>query len=490
MRPLQRRRDTGTARLAPVVIRARAAERRTEDGRPIHTITIATRENVSDRHMTLDIENLDIESYMQGGSGAVLFQHDPYLPVAKTLALRKVDRNGRTEIDADFAFDRSSDNARQVEQWWDDGIINAASINFDYYPVGDERAGQQFMTEWSLTPIPADQAAVKQIARMARSSQSALRSALSSSTEEVPLEPKELVAALQAALKDALGGTQRSGDGEKLDATALATALAPALGTMVETATAKAVEGVQAKLTEAQEATEKARAAADAEKKKRDEEMATAVAGERARSALLVKAAPFLPQDFDASKATARSILETAMTPVLGPEVAKEKPEAYLEAYLDVEIKNRTGGGQQTQQGGGQVTQRAGGGFPNLGGGGQLQAGDPWGGGVQGGQQNGMAGLQQLQFDRSSRAFAFASGDDAVAMEQRADGVTVLRNPELDQARENARAARENAWRDPVVSLPAGVAAPAAAGNLGQQPVTLQQMAALLQAAGAQGGAQ
>lgn len=456
----RRARDTALAHALPLIIRSRASTRTDADGHPIHTVVVGANNKVAG-HYDVDMATLDLTRFMNIQTG--LWMHDIDSPILKTLEMRRgnerflpggvVEERGLSpedaalapaDIEADFIFDPTEKNevARLVESMWDAGVINAASFDWDI----DPNDGTRYMKEWSIVSIPADTDAVRvnRIASLHARSVESLRSA-QPSPQEVDVDPKELAAALKTAVTEALSesGTARSGDAPPaLDADKLA-------ATLVEGATTKAVEGLQEKLQAANDANERARAAADKEKRDREAELETVRTEERARSAVLVKAGQFLPDDFDASTATARSILEAALKPIIGDSVT-EKSDGYLEATLDYELKARSAGGGQIQ--GHQGAQPPAGqrqglpGLPDFGNGGQQE-------------QVQHAGMQ---FARNSSLFGTGFGNVIVEVPDQGFAPPQIRSPELDKARNDRRDRRANAWQN-VPGRPEAVAAPAGA---------------------------
>ena len=101
------------------------------------------------------LEVLDTERYMK--NPVVLWNHDQWddIPVARTTALNFND-NG--DLVADFEFLPDDPFATRIQNAWDKGFINAASVGWKYR---DYEETEPILLEWSFVSIPRDPDALR-----------------------------------------------------------------------------------------------------------------------------------------------------------------------------------------------------------------------------------------------------------------------------------------------------------------------------------------
>ena len=98
---------------------------------------------------------LDTDRYMK--NPVVLWNHDQWddIPIARTTAL---SFNEGGDLIADFEFLPNDPFASRIQNAWDEGFINAASVGWKYR---DYEETEPILLEWSLVSIPRDPEALR-----------------------------------------------------------------------------------------------------------------------------------------------------------------------------------------------------------------------------------------------------------------------------------------------------------------------------------------
>ena len=151
---------------------------------------------------------VDIDSYLK--NPVVLYAHDYWdMPVAKTLAIEKQPGAG---LKARFQFPEwgASEKADTVHKLWGGGFLNAASIGFipKKWENRKDDKGEDLarglvyheveMLEFSIVPVPANQAALRLAAKAMEPKSVAKRGRVLSATNEKRI--REAVTSLQEVL--------------------------------------------------------------------------------------------------------------------------------------------------------------------------------------------------------------------------------------------------------------------------------------------------
>jgi hypothetical protein len=140
-------------------------------GANLYRVTIAANEKVR-QPPELDFDGLSIENYAR--NPVVMWAHDTTgrspsggLPIGRTLNLTKTP-DGR--IVAEFEFLSDDPFAQRVQNAWDKGFVQAASISWiplETAPVegGGWRDVKAELLEWSIVAVPADPDALREAHR-------------------------------------------------------------------------------------------------------------------------------------------------------------------------------------------------------------------------------------------------------------------------------------------------------------------------------------
>ncbi len=154
-----------------------SAYHRAEEGSnsKIHKIVIAANQQSRNAFFELDLAGVDFTNYKR--NPVVLWGHDDGsffsngaaggVPIARTL---RIGRDDEDRILAEFEFLQGDDFAQKVENAWDQGFLQAASIR--WMPIktreldnGNVLSEESDMLEWSIVSIPADPDTLKLMAR-------------------------------------------------------------------------------------------------------------------------------------------------------------------------------------------------------------------------------------------------------------------------------------------------------------------------------------
>ena len=153
----------GTVRSAYMDIVERSAL-----GKGRYRVTIAASESIR-QQPDLDFDGLSTENYAK--NPVVMWAHDPVgrspsagLPIGRTSNLTKPP-DGR--IVAEFEFLRDDPFAQRVQNAWEKGFLQAASISWipvETAPVdgGRWRDTRSELLEWSIVAVPADPDALRE----------------------------------------------------------------------------------------------------------------------------------------------------------------------------------------------------------------------------------------------------------------------------------------------------------------------------------------
>lgn len=163
-------------RLTYCTLRKVGTERR--GGRTVHKIIVAANQKSRNPFMQLDLKGVNFDNYRK--NPIVLWNHDdgsPWLgggassglPIGRTL---EIGRNKEGQIVAKFEFLPNDEFVKRVENAWNLGFLQAASIRWMPLEIeelenGDAISLKSDMLEWSIVPIPADPDTLKQAARSA-----------------------------------------------------------------------------------------------------------------------------------------------------------------------------------------------------------------------------------------------------------------------------------------------------------------------------------
>ena len=141
-------------------------------GANLYRVTIAASEKVR-QPPELDFEGLSIENYLR--NPVVMWAHDAVgrspsggLPIGRTLNLAKTSAG---QLVAEFEFLSDDPFAQRVQNAWDKGFLQAASISWvplESAPVkgGGWRDAKADLLEWSIVSVPADPDALRESHRL------------------------------------------------------------------------------------------------------------------------------------------------------------------------------------------------------------------------------------------------------------------------------------------------------------------------------------
>ena len=141
-------------------------------GGNLYCVTIASSEKVR-QPPELDFDGLSTENYLR--NPVVMWAHDAVgrspsggLPIGRTLNLAKTSTG---QIVAEFEFLSDDPFAQRVQNAWDKGFLQAASISWvplESAPVkgGGWRDARADLLEWSIVSVPADPDALRESHRL------------------------------------------------------------------------------------------------------------------------------------------------------------------------------------------------------------------------------------------------------------------------------------------------------------------------------------
>ena len=141
-------------------------------GANLYRVTIAASEKVR-QPPELDFDGLSTENYLR--NPVVMWAHDAVgrspsggLPIGRTLNLAKTSAG---QIVAEFEFLSDDPFVQRVQNAWDKGFLQAASISWvplESAPVkgGGWRDARADLLEWSIVSVPADPDALRESQRL------------------------------------------------------------------------------------------------------------------------------------------------------------------------------------------------------------------------------------------------------------------------------------------------------------------------------------